>query len=461
MNTDVAGITHRRPSREIDTHLVPSAAQQNNNTSRSSRDIQNYDQYRQYPISPSPSVKSRTDTFRSISKIDCLADGAVPVEEIAEGEGTESTSYTEKEDRTVAKKIDRVLLPLLMSAYCLQYIDKSAMSYAAVFSFQKDNHLSAKQYQWLGSCYYLGYLFFEFPGSLLLCMAIPRSFAGLAVLRTLLGAAEACVTGLGSGIGALISYGTGHITSTAPTVRNYHWIFIIDGILTLICGAAFLLLCPDQAEFAWFLSVRERAVAKERLRTNQSSLASRRWKWEQLGEAFASYGFSAFNTILLGLPAAAIQIFFPLSASWVARRYKNTRLWVMIIWVIPSLIGVALQYGTKSTAPRLFGYYVISGFVGSVGQAFAFPGANVTGYTLVLHQSSKGYKLIDLVQNAQNDRKRITVGGMVFVAYAVGNLIEYYTFVRTGDAIASKKLGGKSMTRRPGHLSIRLILRIL
>lgn len=43
-----------------------------------------------------------------------------------------------------------------------------------------------------------------------------------------------------------------------------------------------------------------------------------------------SYGFSAFNTILLGLPAAAIQIFFPLSASWIARRYKNARLWVMV-----------------------------------------------------------------------------------------------------------------------------------
>lgn len=32
------------------------------------------------------------------------------------------------------------------------------------------------------------------PRSLLLCMVVPRSFAGLAVIRTLLGAAEACVT---------------------------------------------------------------------------------------------------------------------------------------------------------------------------------------------------------------------------------------------------------------------------
>jgi ACS family allantoate permease-like MFS transporter len=70
-------------------------------------------------------------------------------------------------------------------------------------------------------------------------------------------------------------------------VHNYHWIFLIDGILTLICGGAFLLLCPNQAESAWFLNERERKVAVERLRGNQSSLSSKTWKWGQFGEAFA------------------------------------------------------------------------------------------------------------------------------------------------------------------------------
>lgn len=92
--------------------------------------------------------------------------------------------------------------------------------------------------------------------------------------------------GIGSGVGALISYGTGHITS-GGRIHNYHWIFLIDGILTLICGAAFLLLCPDQAESAWFLDQRERQIAVERLRANQSSLSSKTWKWWQFGEAFA------------------------------------------------------------------------------------------------------------------------------------------------------------------------------
>lgn len=70
-------------------------------------------------------------------------------------------------------------------------------------------------------------------------------------------------------------------------MHNYHWIFLIAGILTLICGAAFLLLCPDQAESAWFLDPRERQIAMERLRANQSSLSSKTWKWRQFGEAFA------------------------------------------------------------------------------------------------------------------------------------------------------------------------------
>jgi hypothetical protein len=38
-------------------------------------------------------------------------------------------------------------------------------SYAAVFTFRQDLHLSPSQYSWLGSCYFFGYLFFEFTGS--------------------------------------------------------------------------------------------------------------------------------------------------------------------------------------------------------------------------------------------------------------------------------------------------------
>jgi len=88
---------------------------------------------------------------------------------------------------------------------------------------------------------------------------------------------------LGSFIGGLISYGTGHIDA-GPHVPNWIWIFIINGTLTIIVGCVFLWVCPEQAETAWFLSPREREVGKERVRGNMSSLESKVWKWDGFWE---------------------------------------------------------------------------------------------------------------------------------------------------------------------------------
>jgi ACS family allantoate permease-like MFS transporter len=43
-----------------------------------------------------------------------------------------------------------------------------------------------------------------------------------------------------------------------------------------------------------------------------------------------SYGFSSFETILVGLPQAAVQVFFALLGSWMARRFKGWRIWIMV-----------------------------------------------------------------------------------------------------------------------------------
>lgn len=47
----------------------------------------------------------------------------------------------------------------------------------------------------------------------------------------------------------------------------------------------------------------------------------------------------------------------------------------------------------------MFGYYILGSYVASLGICFAAPGANVVGYT-----------------------KRVVVGAMVFIAYALGNV---------------------------------------
>lgn len=90
--------------------------------------------------------------------------------------------------------------------------------------------------------------------------------------------------GLGSFIGGLISYGTGHIDA-GPNIPNWIWIFVINGTMTIGVGVVFLWICPEQAETAWFLTPHERAVGKERVRGNMSSLESKVWKWDGMAEA--------------------------------------------------------------------------------------------------------------------------------------------------------------------------------
>ncbi|KAE8541995.1 hypothetical protein D1P53_002169 [Cryptococcus gattii VGV] len=376
----------------------------------------------------------------------------------------------------------RLLLPLTMIAYTLQYIDRSAMSYAAVFTFRADLHLIGAQYSWLGSCFFIGYLFFEFPGSyilqrfplskimgtsiviwggLLMCMAAPRSFGGAAAIRILLGCSEALVTpgfvllisrfykreeqplrvglwyccnGLGSFIGALVSFGIGHIH--VDNIPNWAWIFIFNGAITVIFGIIFLLLCPENPQTCKILYAHEKRIALERVRTNRSSLGSKAIKWYQVKEALCpwicpqgwsyffivmslslpnggignflhlilqSYGYTSFQTILMGLPQAVLQVLFPLSGAIIARKVPNARLYVLMAYMLPSLVGVIIQYKTRNSGALLFGYYILGSYVASLGICIAAPGANVAGYT-----------------------KRIIIGAMVFIAYALGNITGHF-----------------------------------
>ncbi|WVR09285.1 hypothetical protein IAU60_006350 [Kwoniella sp. DSM 27419] len=346
------------------------------------------------------------------------------------------------DNRRVLRKLDLVLLPLTMVAYTLHY--------AAVFTFRKDLHLTGDQYSWLGSLFFFGYLFFEFPGSyllqrlplsklmgssiliwgaLLMCMAGPRAFGGAAAIRFLLGCAEALVTpgfvllisrfykreeqplrvglwyccnGLGSFIGALVSYGMGHVS-----VKG-----VPDGGVTVLFAIIFLIFCPENPQTARFLDPHEKRIALERVRGNKASLGSKQVKWYQVKEALCPWidpqgwayvlivftlalpnggigNFLHLITILIGLPQAAMQIVFPLSGAYIARKVPGARLYVLMAYV-------------------MFGYYILGSYVAALGICFAAPGANVAGTT-----------------------KRVVVGAMIFISYAVGNIIGPHFFIST------------------------------
>lgn len=117
-----------------------------------------------------------------------------------------------EELRRLERKIDFMILPYIAVCYAFFYIDKTTLSYAAIFGIRQDLHLVGTQYNWLSSAFYFGFLAWAIPtnyllqrlpvarylgsmifmwGFFLMLQATCKSFATLTVLRVLGGAAEA------------------------------------------------------------------------------------------------------------------------------------------------------------------------------------------------------------------------------------------------------------------------------
>lgn len=53
------------------------------------------------------------------------------------------------EEKKLVRKIDLMILPLLAVCYVFFYIDKTTLSYAAIFDIDEDLKLKGNQYNWL------------------------------------------------------------------------------------------------------------------------------------------------------------------------------------------------------------------------------------------------------------------------------------------------------------------------
>ncbi|KAJ7743088.1 MFS general substrate transporter [Mycena metata] len=167
----------------------------------------------------------------------------------------------------------RLIIPALSVCYMFYYVDKTTLSYAAIFNIKKGLNLGKSEYasrhnlpvcqsltspqNWLSSLFYFGWLGWALPtnllmqkyplnkylafniflwGALLMAQAASRNFTDLAILRTLSGAFEAtadpafvlitstwytreqqptrigywyCANGIGIALGGILGFGIG------------------------------------------------------------------------------------------------------------------------------------------------------------------------------------------------------------------------------------------------------------
>ncbi|RKL11987.1 hypothetical protein BFJ68_g8108 [Fusarium oxysporum] len=326
----------------------------------------------------------------------------------------EQITISPADDARILRRIDIALLPLMLSVYFLQALDKATLSYASIFGLIEDTNLEGDQYSWLGSIVYLAQLIMQPPlalalvklpigkltsamvlawGVTLVLMTWASNFKTLMVARFFLGAFEA-------------SIGPSFIAITQMWWRR-RYVWWVDGIIFLFFGAitvgvSFVMFfwMPDSPTEAKFLTDEDKIIAIERLRNNQMGVMSREWRISHVVETLKdlktwcwvamifcisvpSNGISTFGpliiksfvsdpfeTMLFNVPVGVSHIIAVSASAYVAMKWKLKGP-VIVMLCIPPIVGCAIllhfAHNLENKGVLLAGYFCLCTYTGITG----------------------------------------------------------------------------------------------
>lgn len=238
-------------------------------------------------------------------------------------------------ETAVYRKVTRRLIPLLFICYILAYLDRVNVGFAKL-AMQQEPWFSDAVFATGAGIFFLGYFFFEVPGNILLhrigarlwiarimigwglmsaLLACSRSATSFYLLRFLLGVAEAgffpgiilyltywyprehrarmvalfmtaiAVAGV---VGGPLSGWLLQATDGGRGLASWQWLFILEGIPTVLLGAAVPFLLADRPEQARWLTDAEKALLRRNLEAEEARKSAEGHRAHRALDAFRS-----------------------------------------------------------------------------------------------------------------------------------------------------------------------------
>ncbi|KAK5061191.1 hypothetical protein LTR84_007733 [Exophiala bonariae] len=386
-------------------------------------------------------------------------------------------------NKKIIRRIDWTLMPLLCGTYFLQYIDKQALSYSAVYDLFPSTNMSSNQYSWLASIFYFAYLVAEWPasylaqhyptgrvvacfvfiwGSIMLITASCHNFTGMAICRFLLGVFESvitpcfmmivsmwyvkaeqpsragtfyCFNGVGSMTGGILFYAVGH----AKGFPIWKIIFVLCGGVTVLWGILLFFYLPSSIMSSRAFNPEQKALLIARSQTNRTGVYNRKIKWSQIVEALSDpqvwmlFFFTLLNEIING----GIANFGKLIVKGVAggdpllaTAYGIPQGAFQVVFVFS---GPWLASKFKNSRTIIMALYLCPTIIGATIM-WQMPRSNKVGCLLGYYITGSFVASLVLAlqlpaTNVGGYTKRVTATAFVFLAYCVGNIIGPHAFL--------------------------------
>ncbi|OTB04092.1 hypothetical protein M426DRAFT_321186 [Hypoxylon sp. CI-4A] len=246
--------------------------------------------------------------------------------------------------KTLVRKVDLHLLPMLMLMYMLNFLDRNNLSQARLGTLEEELNMTGTDFNLATSILFVGYILMQLPSNLLLTRVKPSTYLGLAMTiwgaisaaqaatysfgalvacRFFLGFAEApffpgaillmsswytrkeialriawfyCGHSIANAFGGLLGAGVLGNLSGAHGISGWRWLFIIEGSITVVSAICSIFILPNYPATTKWLTTEERAYAQWRL-------------IEDAGEADAADASTIKDGVMLALRDPKLYLF--------------------------------------------------------------------------------------------------------------------------------------------------------
>jgi len=374
-------------------------------------------------------------------------------------------------EKALIRKIDYRLVPWLALLYLLSFLDRTNIGNANLFGLSVDIGLTTTQYNTCLAIFFAFYVVFEVPsnmmmkawrpsmwlpiimiawGAVMIGMGFVNNFTELFITRVFLGITEAglfpgvsffltqwykryeinfrialffsAATAAGA-FGGLLARLINLMDGTAG-YEGWRWIFILEGIATVVIAIASFWMLYDYPDTAKFLNPAEKKYVVRRLKADNDGL-SHEYKNKFIVQAFLDWKAWVFALMFhfCLTPVYSFSLFSPTLVANLGYTAANAQLLSVPPYVLAALTTVLAGWLSDRKQIRA-PFIIISSLTGALGFILLIctgtPGVQYVGLFLA---AAGGYPLIPLVVSfgANNSGGSLKKGVTTAIIVSVGN----------------------------------------
>ncbi|KAH1975747.1 hypothetical protein KXW88_009490 [Aspergillus fumigatus] len=342
-------------------------------------------------------------------------------------------------ERRLLWKCDLHVVPILTVLFMFAFLDRINIGNARLMGLERDLRMTGHHYNIALFVFFVPYILFEVPSNMLLkkmrpswwlsgimfawgiltvCQGVTKSFQGLVVCRVLIGVFEAgfmpgsvyvinmyyrrhelqwrlnvffSASIVAGAISGLLAYAINNMDGVAG-YSGWRWIFILEGLATIVVAVIAKFIVVDWPETARFLNEDERALLLRRLAQDQGEARMDRLDKKSLRRAFSDpkiylgplmyfgivntgyavsfftptilnqLGWTAVRAQVMSIPIYCVATVIALSAAYTSDRLRHRYLFTLAGCLIATMgYVILLCQASVPVGARYFAVFAITG----------------------------------------------------------------------------------------------------